>query len=320
MSEELFTEEEAKTLYSELTNPKLELKYGENPWQKAYLYGNNTSDYDVYSGQMLSYNDFLNINEACKIASEFYDVCAAVSVKNVMPCGAALPPDIEEAFEKALDCDPVGAFGSTFAFTQKVDEKFAQKLSQMYFNAVIAPDFSEEAIEILKKSSNLKIIRLNTPLKEFSKFTTKDVKLTPLGVLVRESHSKDFAKDTFKVVSKKKPNKEQVEDMIFAIKIVKHARSNAAVIAKDFKTSAIAQGFTNFADATEYALNKSCEQSKDAILALDGDLSAESIVKAAVQGRIGGIILPNITNADVILTADKYELVVITTGIRELKH
>lgn len=320
MNEELFTTEEAEILHSELKNPKLELRYGENPWQKACLYGNNTFDYDVYFGQMLSYNDFLNINEACKIASEFYDVCAAVAVKNVMPCGVALAPDIDEAFEKALDCDPVGAYGSTFAFTQKIDGKFAQKLSQMYFNAVIAPDFSEEALDILKKSSNLKIIKLNTPLKNFSKFVTKDIKLTPFGVLVRESHSKDFAKDTFKVVSKKKPTKEQVEDMIFAMKTVKHARSNAAVIAKDFKTSAIAQGFTNFADATEYALNKACEQSKDAILALDGDLSAESIVKAAVQGRIACIILPNVTNPEVVSTADKYELVVITTGIRELKH
>lgn len=306
-----------------------DLRYGENPHQKAGLYKFNTdckvpaeADYEILWGKELSYNNILDMTAAVNIVSEFFDVPAVAIVKHTAPCGVALGKDLLDAYQKAFDCDPISAFGGIVAFSKKVNEKIAKLLNSVFLEVVIAPDFDEAALEILKGKKNIRIVKLNTPLKDYKAISNEEVKITPFGVLIQDSDKKELDKDTFKVVSKTKPSAEQIEDAIFAWKIVKHAKSNAIVIAKDFKTLAIGQGQTSRIASMEWALNYACDESKDAIVASDGFFPAIDNIQAAAQGRIGLIIQPggSIKDKEVIAEADKYNIAMITTGIRHFRH
>ena len=192
----------------------------------------------------------------------------------------------------------------------------------MFLEVVIAPDFTLKALELLKTKKNLRVIKLNTSLIEYKNHLNQEIRVTPFGTLIQDSDKGELDKDNFKVVTKAKPTAEMVEDMIFAWKIVKHAKSNAIVIAKDFKAIGIGQGQTSRVDAFEIALNKACDGSKDAVAASDGFFPAIDNIHVAAQGRIAAIIQPggSIKDEDVIKTADKYNIAMITTGIRHFKH
>lgn len=315
---------EEKSKYETIfLNKEGDLRYGENPHQKAALYKNKEIvDYEFLNGKELSYNNILDMTAALDIAGEFYDVPCCVIVKHNTPCGVALGKSINEAYLKAFDADPISAFGGIIAFTQKVDKEIAKHASSVFLEVVIAPEFSDEALEILKAKKNLRIIKLNTPLKIYKTLIQKEIKETPFGTLIQEIDNKELDKDTFQVVTKKKPSTEMVEDMVFAWKVCKHVKSNAIVIAKDFKTLAICGGQTSRIDSMEIALNKACDGAKDAVAASDGFFPAIDNIQAAAQCRIGGIIQPggSIKDKEVTAAADKYEMVMITTGIRHFKH
>ena len=302
-----------------------DLRYGENPHQKAALYKNVESesvDYEFLNGKELSYNNILDMTAAINIVSEFYDVASVAVVKHNTPCGVALGKSINEAYLKAIDSDPMSAFGGIIAFSQPVNTEIAKHASSMFLEVLVAPDYEPEALELLKKKKNLRIIKLNTPLKDFKKFCEKDIKVTPFGTLVQEFDTKELDKDSFEVVTKKKPTTEMIEDMVFAWKVCKHVKSNAIVIAKDFKTLAICGGQTSRIDSMEIALNRACDGAKDAVAASDGFFPAIDNIQAAAQCRIAGIIQPggSIKDKDVIDAANKYDMVMITTGIRHFRH
>ena len=327
---EIFGGSETKKLAFEKVQ---DLRYGENPHQKAGLYkigglGNPsylsplTTHYSLLWGKELSYNNILDITAAVNIVSEFYDVPAVAIVKHTAPCGVALGKELLEAYTKALDCDPISAFGGIVAFSRPVTKAIATLLNSVFLEVVIAPDFDENALEILKGKKNLRIVKLNTTLEDYKKIQNEEIKITPFGVLIQNSDKKELDKDTFKVVTKAKPTAEQIEDAIFAWKVAKHAKSNAIVIAKDFKTLAIGQGQTNRVCAMEWALDYACDESKDAVIASDGFFPAIDNIQAAAQGRITLIIQPggSIKDQDVIAEADKYKIAMITTGIRHFRH
>ena len=304
-----------------------ELRYGENPHQKATLYElpifeNQIVDYEVLNGKELSYNNYLDMTYALNIASEFYDVHSCTIVKHNIPCGVALGASSLEAYHKALDCDPISAFGGIVAFTKDVDINVAKHLKELFLEVIIAPNFDDEALEILQTKKNLRLIKLNTKFEVYKRILSKEIKITPFGTLVQNIDTKDLDKDTFKVVTKTKPDKEVIEDLIFAWKIAKHVKSIAIVIAKDFKTLGISGGNTSRVESCEISLNKACDGSKDAVLASDGFFPAIDNIQYAAQGRIKAIIQPggSIKDKEVIETADKYNIAMITTGIRHFKH
>lgn len=300
-----------------------DLRYGENPHQEAGLYkAPSMADYEILWGKELSYNNILDMTGAVNIVSEFFDVPAVAIVKHTAPCGVALGKDIFEAYTKAFDCDPISAFGGIIAFSNTVTTEVAKHVSSVFLEVLIAPDYEEEALEILKGKKNLRIVKLNTKLEEYRKILTQEVKITPFGTLIQSVDQKELDKDTFKVVTAAKPTAEQIEDAIFAWKVAKYAKSNAIVIAKDFKTLAIGQGQTSRICAMEWALDFACDETKDAVLASDGFFPAIDNIQAAAQGRIGLIIQPggSIKDKDVIAEADKLKLSMITTGIRHFKH
>jgi len=314
-----------------------DLRYGENPHQEAGLYtsntphpsplpqgarGNSQVDYEILWGKELSYNNILDMTSAVNIVSEFYDVPAVAIVKHTAPCGVALGKDIQDAFQKAFDCDPVSAFGGIIAFSQTITSEIAKQLNAVFLEVLIAPEFEEEALEILKCKKNLRIVKLNTSLEDYKKIANDEIKITPFGTLIQKPDKKELDKETFKVVTETKPTAEQIEDAIFAWKVAKHAKSNAIVIAKDFKTLAIGQGQTSRICAMEWALDFACDGSKDAVIASDGFLPAIDNVQSAAQGRIALIIQPggSIKDKEVIAEADKYKMAMITTGIRHFRH
>ena len=192
----------------------------------------------------------------------------------------------------------------------------------MFLEVILAPSFAPEALEELKKKKNLRVIQINTPYEKILKFNNEEVKLTPFGAIIQEKDTKDLDVSTFKVVTKKKPEQRELEDMIFAFKVVKHVKSNAIVIAKDLRTIGICGGQTNRVGAVEIALSRVCDSAKDAVLASDGFFPAIDNIQVAAQERISAIIQPagSIKDNEVIETADKYQISMISTGIRHFKH
>lgn len=300
-----------------------DLRYGENPHQQAGLYTSPLlADYTQLWGKELSYNNILDISTAVGVVSEFYDVPAVAVIKHTTPCAVALGHDISDAYKKALDCDPISAFGGIVALSKPVNEDLAKHLNSLFIEVIVAPDFEENALDILKSKKNIRLVKLNTPLQEYKKLLQKEVKITPFGVLIQDSDVKELDKESFKVVTKTKPTSEQIEDAVFAWKVAKYAKSNAIVVAKDFKTLAIGQGQTSRIAAMEWALNYACDGTKDAVLASDGFFPAIDNIQAAAQARIGLIIQPggSIKDSEVISEADKYNISMITTGIRHFRH
>lgn len=312
----------AESSYITLNEEKNEeLAYGENQHQKAALFKGDTISYEVIANRALTANNILDINLATQMVSEFYDVNAAVIARHALPCAVALGSSLEIAYQKAVDCDPISAFGGVVAFSQKVDKKLAKALSSLLFEVIIAPDFDDEAIDILKEC-NLKLIKIYTPLKDFKAYLKNQITVTPFGTLVQEPNTAELNTNSFKVVTKKKPTTEQVEDMVFGWKISKYTRSNSAIVVKDLKTVGISQGQANRIEAVDIALDKACENTKDAVLITDGAIRTKDVILDAAQARIAAILQPAGVKKDkeIFDIADKYELTMVRTLLREFKH
>ena len=176
-------------------------------------------------------------------------------------------------------------------------------------NLIVAPSFTQEAIEFMKKRE-IRFVIIKTPLAEYKQYLADRVFITPFGTIVEGPNVSELNKDTFKVETKSKPTVEQIEDAVFAWKLVKYVKSRGVVISKEFKTTAIIQGVQN--SALELALDYSCDTSKDAVVAVDGQISVHDL-EVAAQGRIFAMIIPFAT-PELIKLADKYQIVILTTG------
>ena len=312
---------------SEVFNLNLEklqdLRYGENPHQKAALYGKTSNiKFEVLHGKELSYNNIVDLSTALDIVSEFIDVPAACIIKHNNPCGVAHGNTITDAYLKAHCGDPISAFGGIIGLNEPVTKEIAEHAVQIFFEVIVAPDFTEEALEILKSKKNLRLVKIPVNLLEYrmtQKYTLKDL---PFGTLIQDADKAELTADNFKVTTVQKPNEKQIEDMIFAWKVVKHVGSNGIVIAKDLRTLGIGMGQTSRIASIEIALKQACDEATEAVMASDGFLPAVDNIYAAVQSRIGAIIQPggSIKDADIIAEADRYDIAMIMTGLRHFKH
>ena len=283
---------------------------GLNNYQTANLEENDKMiDYEVNGN--LSYSNILSISKGLNIASEFYDVNAIITTTTIGVCAVALGKSLEDAVLKVMDSSPIDFINSTIVATQEIDTDVAKMLKST--NIIVAPNYTKEAIELLNKR-NICYVKINTSLKDYRKYLSNEICVTPLGTLTQAPNLSELSKDSFKVVTKTKPTVEQIEDAVFAWKIAKHVNSQAIIIAKDLKTSAIAQGLQSA--SVEFALDYSCDMSKDAILASDMPITVHD-VNVAAQGRIGLIIIPDATT-ELIETANKYNIAIISTGITNI--
>ena len=300
-----------------------DFKFGENSHQGASLYKSDAMiDYEVVNGGELSYKNILDMTTLIQILSEFYDVNATIMVKNAMPCGAALGTSLTDAFNKAFDCNPVSVLGSCIGFSKILDTETAKKIHLSDFELIMAIGYDKEALEILKKKPEMKVIKINTPLEEVKISVREEVKITPFGILLQDADRGDFNKDTFKVVTKRKPTSEEIEDAIFAFKIAKHSKSKAVVIVKNFKMLSIAQGQTSFADACDWVMTYACDDTKGSVMAYDGIIDTVDGIHVATTGRVALVIQAgsSYNEKEVIKTCDKYEIGMITTGITHHKN
>ena len=283
---------------------------GQNSFQNASIEANDkTIDYEV-SGN-LTYLNMLSILKGLDVISEFYDVNAACTVKNTGICAVSLGQSLADAVEKVMDSNPVDFMTSTLVMSSEVDSEIARFLKDT--NIVVAPKFTQKALEYLN-SHNIIYVTINTPLKDYKNYLSNEVKATPLGTLTQTPNTSELDKDLFKVVSTQKPTVEQIEDAVFAWKVAKHNNSQAIVVAKDLKTTAIAQGLQSA--SVEFALDYSCDMSKDAVLASDMPITLHDI-NVASQGRIAVVIVP-FASKEIIDQANKYQMALITTGITNI--
>lgn len=279
---------------------------GENEYQKAEIERNDkTIDYETSAN--LTYSNVLSLAKGLNVISEFYDVKAACTIKGTGICAVALGQSLADAVQKVMDSNPIDFMSSILVVSSEVDSEIARFLKDT--NIIAATGFTKNALEILD-TRGVAYITINTPLKDYKNYLSNDVKITPLGTITQTPNLSELNKDTFKVVSKKKPTVEQIEDAVFAWKVAKHNSSQAIVIAKDLKTTAIAQGLQSA--SVEFALDYSCDASKDAVLASDMAITLHDL-NVAAQGRIGLIIIPY-AEKSLIEQADKLDLAIITTG------
>ena len=300
----------------------VDFKQGENTQQSASLYKNESSiDWEFLNGTELTYKNYLDMTMLVEILGEFFDVFATAMTKSGLICGVALGKTLVDSYAKSVDSNPIGAIGSCVGFSKIVDERTAKKIAQSQFELVLAIGYDNEALDILKKKEALKIVKINTPLEEVKISVSQELKITPFGVLEQDADRADFKKDSFKVQTKKKPEQEQLEDAIFAFKVAKYAKSNAVVIAKDFKTLSIGQGETSFAEACQGAMDYACDSTKDAVIATDSAINNIDVIHAAARGRIALIIQSGGTLNDkkIAEQCDKYDISMVTTGIEHFK-
>jgi phosphoribosylaminoimidazolecarboxamide formyltransferase/IMP cyclohydrolase len=311
-------------------NRKSVLRYGENPHQQASLY---VSDDQVTSacnalqiqGKELSYNNIMDADSAYELVQEF-DSPASVIVKHNNPCGVAVADSLSDAFKSALNCDPVSAFGGIFAFNKELDVATAEQISEIFAEVVIAPSFSELAKEVLSKKKNLRL--LETGKAEHQPKNSLNIKSITGGFLIQEKDSIIFDEEDLKIVTKRKPTKQEMNDLLFAFTVCKHVKSNAIIYAKDGATVGVGAGQMSRVDSSRIGAwkaketNKNSNSAKGAVLASDAFFPFADGLEAAAEHGVTAVIQPggSIRDDEVIKAADKANIAMVFTGIRHFRH
>ncbi len=302
-----------------------DLRYGENPHQPASYYkemtiekGSLTNAVQLH-GKELSFNNINDANGALKTLKEFSQP-TVVAVKHANPCGVGTADNIYDAYIKAHNADPISIFGGIVAFNREVDEKTADEINKIFIEIVIAPSYSNKALEILKNKKNIRIMQLEDIMHINTKET--DIKKVSGGILIQDTDNKDFNMADIKCVTENRPSDKEMEDMLFAWKVVKHVKSNAIVIAKDGMTLGIGPGQTNRIWAAEMSLERAGKEAEGAVLASDAFFPYDDVVQAAAKSGIKAIIQPGgaMRDQDSIDECNKQGISMVFTGVRHFKH
>lgn len=308
---------------------KQELRYGENPHQAAAFYQDNfaygIANATQLQGKELSFNNINDANAAIELVAEFDEPCCAI-IKHANPCGAALGTSINNAYERALDCDKTSAFGGIVALNQCLNPDLAEKLKEMFLEVIIAPDISDEAAEILSKKKNLRLLKL-ADLKRVHD-DLKEIRPVAGGFLMQAKDNFSLQEQDLKVVTKRKPTEDEIKQLLFAFKVSKHVRSNAIVLCKDYATIGIGAGQTSRVDASRIAVMKGSEHEqgaarvKGSFLASDAFFPFADGVISAAEAGVKAIIQPggSVRDEEVIEAADSHDIAMVFTGVRHFKH
>ncbi|KXA16431.1 phosphoribosylaminoimidazolecarboxamide formyltransferase [Fusobacterium nucleatum YWH7199] len=299
----------------------MEMRYGENSHQKAAYYIDNMSDgamkdFKQLNGKELSYNNIRDMDLAWKVVSEFDEICCC-AVKHSTPCGVALGNNVEEAYKKAYETDPVSIFGGIIAFNREVDEATAKLLNEIFLEIIIASSFSKSALEILSKKKNIRLIECKNKPSDKKELIKVDG-----GILVQDTDNKLY--DNLEVVTKVKPTIQEEKDLIFALKVVKFVKSNAIVVAKNLQTLGIGGGEVSRIWAAEKALERAKERFKitDVVLSSDAFFPFKDVVELAAKYGVKAIIQPggSVKDKDSIDECDKNNISMIFSKLRHFKH
>ena len=312
-----------------------DLRYGENPHQKAAYYKFSNSGPDCFAnsiqlqGKELSFNNILDGNAAFSIVKEFSSPCVAI-IKHNNSCGVGIGNTINEAYQNAHWGDPLSAFGGVIASNMKWTADASKFLFDKFIEVLIAPDFEEEALKILQEKQNMRILKINFDLQSHldklrsKKYSSRymDLKSVDGGLLVQELDEGMEGGEGFEFVTDQKPAKDQLEDLLFAWQVVKNVKSNAIVLVLQKKTVGIGAGQVSRVDAVKIALEKAGEKSKGAMLASDAFFPFEDAVELAVKSGVRAFIQPggSVKDKQVIDFCNKNKVAMIFTGKRHFKH
>ncbi|HKL43202.1 MAG TPA: bifunctional phosphoribosylaminoimidazolecarboxamide formyltransferase/IMP cyclohydrolase [Clostridia bacterium] len=301
-----------------------DLRYGENPHQKASFYREVTNlegslvNAKQLHGKALSFNNINDTNGALKTLKEF-DEPTVVGVKHTNPCGVATSSDIYTAYKNAYAADPISIFGGIIAANREIDARIAKEINKIFIEIVIAPSFSEEALEILKQKKNIRLLELKDIL-EKPTVEKLDFKKVHGGLLVQDLDRELY--ETLDVVTDRLPTEKEMKDLKFAWKVVKNIKSNGIVIAKDLRTQGVGPGQVNRIWAAENAIRQSQTSTKGSVLASDAFFPFADSIEAAAKAGITAIIQPggSIRDEEVIKKANEYGMTMVMTKMRHFSH
>ncbi len=306
-------------VFRESINSAYALRYGENPHQKGIFYGNPDDLFSKLHGKELSYNNLLDLDAALALIDEFSDTTYVI-IKHNNACGIASRPKPVDAWTDALACDPVSAFGGVIVTNAHVDEQSAHEINKIFFEIIIAPAFSDKALDILKQKKNRIILLRKEPFRSSSGYRS-----ILNGVLWQERDNSTETAPDMKPVTKRIPGQAEIEDMIFANIIVKHSKSNAIVIAKNKQLCASGIGQTSRVDALKQAIEKAHTFGFDlegAVMASDAYFPFSDSVEIAHKAGIKAVIQPggSVRDQESIDYCSLHGVAMVFTGIRHFKH
>jgi len=327
----LRAEEEALPEQLTLSLTKLfELRYGENPHQRAAVYRENSVLWggqtwgivaaEQLHGKELSYNNFLDADAAWRAALDFAEPTAVV-VKHTNPCGLACHQDLAEAYRRALSGDPVSAYGGIVAVNRELTGEAAEEIGKTFYEIVIAPAFSEEALTILQRKKNLRLLRLDEKAAAGCAAALEYRRVSG-GFLVQQPDAYLDDAIELRVVTKRPPSEEEMADLRFAWRVAKHVKSNAIVIVKDRTLLGMGAGQPNRVTSVHLALRRAEERARGAVLASDAFFPFPDGVELAADGGVTAVIQPggSIRDQEVIEAADARGMAMVFTGIRHFRH
>ncbi len=301
-----------------------DLRYGENPNQEAAFYRdfkiNQTclTNAKQLHGKQLSYNNILDTNDAFELVKLFKRPTAAV-IKHTNPCGVASASTIEEAYKLAHEADPMSAFGCVVALNKPCNFETAKIMKKLFIEVVIAPKFTKDALELLEQKKNVRLLETGA-LKRGPNW--KDIKKVTGGLLLQTSKSLDIHEENFKVVTKRKPTKQEIKDLMFAWRVNKFVKSNSVVFAKNEVTTGVGAGQMSRVDSSIIAARKAGEKAKGSVLSSDAFFPFRDGVDEAAKAGITAIIQPggSIRDQESIDAANEHNIAMVFTGIRLFRH
>ncbi len=310
-------EDEKYPEYLSVSYKKMQnLRYGENSHQSAAVYSSTMvegamNSFDTLNGKELSYNNFKDVDIAWKCCNEF-DEPSCCALKHNTPCGVAIGENCHDAYMKAYNVDPTSIFGGIVAFNRKVDKDTAEEMVKIFLEVIAAPEYDEEALEVLKTKKNLRILRFKNYPKDDKYIVSVD------GAILVQDEDKKLI-DEIKIVTDKKPTDEEMKDLIFGMKVVKYVKSNAIVVAKGGVALGIGGGQVNRIWPTEDALKRG---EGATILASDAFFPFRDVVDTAAKKGIKAIIQPggSLNDKQSIEACNEYGISMVFTGLRHFKH
>ncbi len=302
---------------------RMDLRYGENPHQQAALYVDalflaaSVAKAEQLHGKELSYNNIVDADAALACVLEFEQPCA-VAVKHANPCGVATAECVYEAYRRAYTADPVSIFGGIVAVNRPLDAETAEMMKEIFLEVVIAPEFSEEALDILRAKKNLRLLKYSGRVPG-SRLELKNV---TGGLLVQDADIAAVDPQNWRSVTRRSPSAAELEDLGFAWKVVKHVKSNAIVLAKHGSTCGIGPGQPNRIDSARLAISRAAQIATQPVLASDAMIPFPDVVHAAGEAGITAIVQPggSVRDQEAIEAADSYGMAMVFTGIRHFRH
>ncbi|WP_075522077.1 bifunctional phosphoribosylaminoimidazolecarboxamide formyltransferase/IMP cyclohydrolase [Candidatus Pelagibacter communis] len=308
-----------KIIYGNLIE---KLRYGENPHQKSAIYSKNSSiNIKQLSGKQLSFNNYNDIFTAIKISKSLPKNRGVVIVKHANPCGVSIIKDSIECYKSALACDPISAFGGIISCNFKINKRLALELSKLFLEVVIGNNFEASALKILKKKKNLRLIDASN----FKPTENLELNSNNENILVQSADIQKFTKNNFKIVSKNKPTKTQLENLIFAFNICRHVKSNAIVLASNKSTFGIGSGQPSRLDSCKIAIKKMKKfslKSNDLVAASDAFFPFVDGIEKLIQSGVTAIIQPagSIKDKEIVKFANQTNTVLLFSKTRHFKH